>query len=53
METSDTVRYYADDAIDISHDAHRCIRAAECIHGLQVVFDNIRPAVDRALRGQR
>lgn len=24
METGDTVRHYADDAIDISYDAHRC-----------------------------
>jgi uncharacterized Fe-S cluster protein YjdI len=31
METSDTVRHYANGAIDISYDAHRCIHAAECI----------------------
>jgi len=42
METSDTVRHYADDAIEISDDAHRCIHAAECIGGLPAVFDDQR-----------
>jgi uncharacterized Fe-S cluster protein YjdI/CDGSH-type Zn-finger protein len=40
METNDTVRHYANGAIDISYDAHRCIHAAECIHGLPAVFDS-------------
>ena len=42
MQTSDTVRHYVDDAIDISYDVHRCIHAAECIRGLPAVFDNGR-----------
>ena len=35
-------RHYADDKIDISYDARRCIHAAECIRGLPAVFDNGR-----------
>lgn len=42
METSDTIRHYVDDEIDISYDVHRCIHAAECIRGLPEVFDNSR-----------
>lgn len=42
METSDTVRQYADDAIGISYDAHRFIHAAECMLGLPAVFDSTR-----------
>jgi uncharacterized Fe-S cluster protein YjdI len=40
MKTSDTVRDYVDDAIDLSYDAHRCIHLAECMHGLPAVFDS-------------
>jgi uncharacterized Fe-S cluster protein YjdI len=39
MEPSDTVLHYADEEIDISYDAHRCIHATECIHGLPAVFE--------------
>ena len=39
MEPSDTVLHYADEEIDISYDAHRCIHAAECVHGLPAVFE--------------
>jgi len=42
MDTSDAIRHYADDAIDITYDAHRCIHAAECIRGLPAVFDSGR-----------
>ena len=42
MATSDTMRHYADDAIDISYDVRRCIHAAECIRGLPAVFDSSR-----------
>ena len=42
METSDTVRHYADEEVDISYDAHRCIHAAECIPGLPALFDSTR-----------
>jgi uncharacterized Fe-S cluster protein YjdI/CDGSH-type Zn-finger protein len=42
MESSETVRTYRDDAIDVSYDAHRCIHAAECMRGLPAVFDNTR-----------
>lgn len=44
MEKNDTVRHYANDAIDISYDPPRCIHAAECIRGLPAVFErNRRP----------
>ena len=39
---NDTMRHYADDKIDISYDARRCIHAAECVRGLPVVFDTAR-----------
>ena len=42
MDTSETARHYADDAIEITYDAHRCIHAEECIHGLPAVFDSGR-----------
>ena len=42
MATSDAMRHYADDAIDISYDVRRCIHAAECIRGLPAVFDSSR-----------
>ena len=42
MDTSDTVRQNADDAIEITYDAHRCIHAAECLRGLPAVFDSGR-----------
>jgi CDGSH-type Zn-finger protein/uncharacterized Fe-S cluster protein YjdI len=39
---SNTIRHYTDDKIDISYEARRCIHAAECVHGLPVVFDTAR-----------
>jgi CDGSH-type Zn-finger protein/uncharacterized Fe-S cluster protein YjdI len=39
---NETIRHYADDEIDISYDARRCIHAAECVRGLPVVFDTAR-----------
>src|SRR4026207_495859 len=42
MATSDTMRHYAGDVIDISYDVRRCIHAAECIRGLPAVFDSSR-----------
>jgi CDGSH-type Zn-finger protein/uncharacterized Fe-S cluster protein YjdI len=39
---NNTIRHYADDKIDISYDARRCIHAAECVRGLPVVFDTER-----------
>ena len=39
---SDNARHYADDTIDISYDARRCIHAAECVRGLPAVFDTAR-----------
>jgi len=39
---NDTIRHYADDKIDISYDARRCIHAAECVRGLPAVFDTGR-----------
>ena len=42
MDTSDKVRHYADEDIEISYDARRCIHAAECVHGLPAVFDSTR-----------
>ena len=50
---NDTIRHYADDKIDISYDARRCIHAAECVRGLPAVFDTGAPAVDPAYRRQR
>jgi CDGSH-type Zn-finger protein/uncharacterized Fe-S cluster protein YjdI len=38
----DKIRHYADDKIDISYDAQRCIHVAECVHGLPAVFDTTR-----------
>jgi len=42
MATSDTMRHYAGDVIDISYDVRRCIHAAECMRGLPAVFDSSR-----------
>jgi CDGSH-type Zn-finger protein/uncharacterized Fe-S cluster protein YjdI len=42
MSTSDKVRHYADEEIDVSYDARRCIHAAECLRGLPAVFDTSR-----------
>ena len=42
MEASDKVRSYADEDIEISYDARRCIHAAECVDGLPAVFDSTR-----------
>jgi uncharacterized Fe-S cluster protein YjdI/CDGSH-type Zn-finger protein len=39
---SDKARHYADDAIEITYDARRCIHAAECVNGLPAVFDTAR-----------
>ncbi len=36
------IRHYADERIDVSYDATRCIHAAECVHGLPAVFDTAR-----------
>lgn len=41
-DASGTIRHYADDAIEITYDPHRCIHAAECIRGLPAVFDSTR-----------
>lgn len=38
----DKIRHYADDKIDVSYEAQRCIHAAECVHGLPAVFDTAR-----------
>src|SRR5262245_66515923 len=44
MSMSDKVRHYADEEIDISYDARRCIHVAECLRRLPAVFDtNRRP----------
>ena len=40
------LRHYADDVIEISYDARRCIHAAMCIVGLPAVFDPQPAAVD-------
>jgi uncharacterized Fe-S cluster protein YjdI/CDGSH-type Zn-finger protein len=39
---SDKLRHYADEVIDITYDARRCIHAEECVHGLPAVFDTGR-----------
>ena len=39
---SDKVRHYADEVIDITYDARRCIHAKECVNGLPAVFDTAR-----------
>ena len=40
----DDLRHYANEAIDITYDARRCIHASECVRGLPEVFDtNRRP----------
>jgi uncharacterized Fe-S cluster protein YjdI/CDGSH-type Zn-finger protein len=39
---SEPLRHYANDEIDISYDAQRCIHAAECLRGLPAVFDKKR-----------
>ena len=36
------IRHYADERIDVSYDAARCIHAAECVHRLPAVFDTAR-----------
>jgi uncharacterized Fe-S cluster protein YjdI/CDGSH-type Zn-finger protein len=42
MGQKDNLRHYANEAIDISYDAQRCIHAAECVRGLPAVFDTAR-----------
>jgi uncharacterized Fe-S cluster protein YjdI/CDGSH-type Zn-finger protein len=42
MSTTDTIRHYANDTIDVSFDAKRCIHAAECVRSLPAVFDTAR-----------
>lgn len=42
IRTSRPIRHYADDKIDVSYDARRCIHAAECVRGLPGVFDTAR-----------
>jgi uncharacterized Fe-S cluster protein YjdI len=42
MGPKDNVRHYANESIDISYDARRCIHAAECVRGLPAVFDTDR-----------
>jgi CDGSH-type Zn-finger protein/uncharacterized Fe-S cluster protein YjdI len=39
---NDKIRHYADEKIDVSYDARRCIHAGECVRGLNVVFDTAR-----------
>jgi uncharacterized Fe-S cluster protein YjdI/CDGSH-type Zn-finger protein len=39
---SDQRRHYANESIDITYDARRCIHAAECVNGLPAVFDTAR-----------
>jgi uncharacterized Fe-S cluster protein YjdI/CDGSH-type Zn-finger protein len=44
MKLKDNLRHYANEAIDITYDARRCIHASECVRGLPEVFDtNRRP----------
>ncbi|MFE7356067.1 hypothetical protein ACFU8Q_23475 [Streptomyces sp. NPDC057543] len=33
------VRSYGGEGIAVSYDAHRCLRATECVRGLSSVFD--------------
>jgi CDGSH-type Zn-finger protein/uncharacterized Fe-S cluster protein YjdI len=40
--TTGKVRHYADERIDVSYDATRCIHAAVCVHRLPAVFDTAR-----------
>lgn len=42
MATRDELRHYADERIDITYDARRCIHAGECVRGLPAVFDTAR-----------
>src|SRR5689334_10971805 len=42
MGPNDNLRHYANDVIDISYDAERCIHASECVRGLPAVFDTGR-----------
>lgn len=35
-------RSYDGDGITVNYDAHRCLHAAECVHGLPSVFDVAR-----------
>ena len=42
MSMSDKVRHYADEEIDVSYDARRCIHVAECLRRLPAVFDTAR-----------
>ena len=42
MAPKDNLRHYANEAIDITYDARRCIHAAECVRGLPEVFDTER-----------
>jgi CDGSH-type Zn-finger protein/uncharacterized Fe-S cluster protein YjdI len=41
------IRHYDGDGIRVAYDAHRCLHAEECVHGLPVVFDpKRRPWID-------
>jgi uncharacterized Fe-S cluster protein YjdI/CDGSH-type Zn-finger protein len=42
MGPEENVRHYANEMIDITYDARRCIHAAECVDGLPAVFDTDR-----------
>ena len=39
---TENLRHYADERIDITYDAERCIHVAECLRGLPAVFDTAR-----------
>ena len=39
---SEKIRHYADERVDVSYDASRCIHAAECVRRLPAVFDTAR-----------
>ncbi len=41
-EAGQNRKRYADDKIEVSYDAHRCIHAAECMRGLPAVFNDRR-----------
>ena len=42
LQRRNAVRHYANEAIDITYDARRCIHAGECVDGLPAVFDTDR-----------
>jgi hypothetical protein len=52
MGTGDKIRHYADDEIDMSYDAPRCIHAAECVDRPEGVRP-LSPALDPAYRCPR